>query len=243
MGSGRSRPAISTQSRAPKIVGSCPSPPGRPRSAGASASQQRRATLPPGGRRTSPPGRHPASLAGAITIRQRGGHKMARMPGGAAHPAYIRSEAAGIIGAVRRPGAVFLGYLDPRAPLLAVHNAPKKFRGLVAVVKWCRGHPNTVRTSSAWGAWRSTATAWGRRCGARPRRREYRQRVAPRLPPESPAITQGAQLPCTRPQRPRRRRPSPAEGVLSAGVKNLSARCRAGREANGRSGGERFCPG
>jgi hypothetical protein len=44
--------------------------------------------------------------------------------------------------------AVFLGYLDPRAPLLAVHNAPKKFRGLVAVVQWCRGHPNTVSTSS-----------------------------------------------------------------------------------------------
>jgi hypothetical protein len=36
---------------------------------------------------------------------------------------------------------------------------------------------------------------------------------------------------------------SPFDGVLSAGVKNLCVRCRAGREATGRSGGERFCPG
>src|SRR5438045_3899793 len=33
------------------------------------------------------------------------------------------------------------------------------------------------------------------------------------------------------------------DGVLSAGVQNLSASCRAGREANGCSGGERLCPG
>jgi hypothetical protein len=43
---------------------------------------------------------------------------------------------------------VFLGYLDFKSPLLTVPNAPKRFRGLVAVVQWCRGHPNTVTASA-----------------------------------------------------------------------------------------------
>lgn len=43
---------------------------------------------------------------------------------------------------------VALGLLEIRSPLLATHDAPRKFRRLVAVARWCQGNPNTVRASA-----------------------------------------------------------------------------------------------
>ena len=44
--------------------------------------------------------------------------------------------------------AVWFGFLDLDLPLNKADSLPRKFRGLVAVAQWCRGHPRTVHASA-----------------------------------------------------------------------------------------------
>jgi len=44
--------------------------------------------------------------------------------------------------------AVFLGWLDFNNPALNVANAPRRGRGVIVVLQWCQGNPNTVSASA-----------------------------------------------------------------------------------------------